>query len=154
MAATKALKLFKQDVRKVLIVYRRATPEAARLAKELGQWLKERKIRVFSHPSQTLPGATKLTRGGDVDLVVVLGGDGTYLEAVRILDGRRIPVLGFNMGSLGFLTVHRAQDLFPMVQLALEGRLEIKRRSMIRVQVRSGAKVKLDAAALNDSGDR
>jgi NAD+ kinase len=69
---------------------------------------------------------------------------------VRRLDGERVPVLGFNMGSLGFLTVHRARDLFPMLELALDGQLELKSRSMLRVRVRAGDKDKDDFTALND----
>lgn len=140
--AAQPLKLFKKKVRKVAVVHRRGTPEALALAKELLAWLKKRGIAGF------LASASRFDK--DSDLVIVLGGDGTYLEAVRRLDGERVPVLGFNMGSLGFLTVHRARDLFPMLELALDGQLELKSRSMLRVRVRAGDKDKDDFTALND----
>jgi NAD+ kinase len=150
MPVRNQLKLYTQKIRRVAIVYRRGTPQALKQAHELVEWLKERKIKSFSHPQQNLAGAKRLTPKMDVDLVVVLGGDGTYLEAVRMLEGRRVPMLGFNMGGLGFLTGHRAQDLFQIVQLAIEGSLELKSRSMINIQVRTAGKLRAEYAALND----
>lgn len=151
MASREKLSLFKKDVKKVAIVYRRGSNNAAALARELAQWLMDRKVKVFSHPQQKILPRVKASRDPhDLDLVVVLGGDGTYLQAVRMLDGQRVPVLGINMGSLGFLTVTRSQDLYPMVEMALHGELEIKKRSMIRVQVRNDGRVKDEFTALND----
>ncbi|MBX3021736.1 MAG: NAD(+)/NADH kinase [Bdellovibrionales bacterium] len=147
MPVSSRIKLFKEKVRRVVIVYRRGTPAATSLAKEVAAWLKERKLQVFSHPTQKIPGLKRMS--GKPDLVVVLGGDGTYLEAVRMLDGERVPLLGFNMGGLGFLTVHRSQDVFEMLELALDGRLEVKSRSMLSVTVRNGGKSQ-EFAALND----
>jgi len=143
-------KLYKEKIRKVAIVYRRATPAATNLAKELSDWLHTQKIQVYSHPKQLLTRAKKLSSGSKPDLVIVLGGDGTYLEAVRMLEGQRVPLLGFNMGSLGFLTVHRAQDVYTMLELAIAGKLEVKSRSMLSVSIRSGDKMKGEFTALND----
>jgi NAD+ kinase len=142
--------LYKQKIKNVAVVYRRGTPAAVGAARDLCRWLKERKIRVFSHPQQKIEGAARLRTPKTLDLVVVLGGDGTYLEAVRMLGPERVPLLGVNMGGLGFLTVTRVQDLFPMMELALEGRLEVKRRSMLNVQVKSGTKIRAEFACLND----
>ena len=150
MASPTTLNLYKKKISNVAIVFRRATPQALASARELTAWLRERGIKVFSHPRQTLEGATKLRRPAGLQLVLVLGGDGTYLEAVRMLGGERVPVLGVNMGGLGFLTVTRVQDLFPMVQLALDGKLEMRSRSMLRIQVRRGSRLIADYAALND----
>ena len=148
--AKPALKLFKKKVRRVVIVHRRQTPAALATALELARWLKDRDIAVFSHSTQALKGVAKIERLDKVDLVVALGGDGTYLEAVRLLGGERVPVLGFNMGGLGFLTVHRVAELFEMLELAIKGRLEMKTRTMLRVRVRTGQKFSAEFAALND----
>lgn len=142
--------LYNSRIKNVAVVYRRATPQALATARELCQWLKNRRVKVFSHPGQTLEGATKLRSPGSLQLVIVLGGDGTYLEAVRMLGEHRVPLLGVNMGGLGFLTVTRVQDLFPMVDLALGGKLELKRRSMLNVQVRNAGKMREEFACLND----
>lgn len=148
--STRTVSLYKRKIKNVAVVYRRATPAAQSSARETCLWLKARKVRVFSHPDQKLEGASKLRSPKLLDLVIVLGGDGTYLEAVRMLGESRVPLLGVNMGGLGFLTVTRVQDLFPMIELALEGKLEVKRRSMLNVQVRTGSRVRAQFACLND----
>lgn len=142
--------IFKKKVRKVAIVNRRASPHAASLSRELAKWFAQRKIQVFSHPAQKIDKIKPVKDLSTLDLVVVLGGDGTYLEAVRMLDGERVPLLGVNMGGLGFLTLTRSQDLYALVELALEGKLEIKRRSMIRAQVRTHNKTREEFSVLND----
>jgi NAD+ kinase len=143
--------LFKKKVRRVAIVYRHGTPAALATAKELAKWFHQRKITVFSHPRQKIDGRVKpVSDVKKLDLVIVLGGDGTYLEAVRMLKCERVPVLGVNMGSLGFLTVSRSQDLYSLVELALAGELELRQRSMIHVSVRSGSKIRDEFTCLND----
>ena len=143
-------------IKRVAILYRFGTPAARALANECATWLQGRKIRVFSHPEQKLgkSGGLKVSplpiTKNPADLVVVLGGDGTYLEAVRMLNGRQIPVMGFNMGDLGFLTLHRASEILPTLELAIAGQLEVKARSMIRIRVKSAGKVRGDYSALND----
>lgn len=146
-----ALKLFKKKVSRAGIVYRHGTASAQLMARELAKWFQQRGIQVFSHPKQKIDTRVKpINDVSKLDLVVVLGGDGTYLEAVRMLNGERVPLLGVNMGSLGFLTVTRSQELYPLVQLALSGQLELKSRSMLNIQVRSGGKLKEEFHALND----
>jgi NAD+ kinase len=145
---------FRRKVRKVIIVHRPDTPRALQMAAELAQWFSKKKVEVFSHPQQkishrakTYPSAKALS---SIDLVVVLGGDGTYLEAVRILQGHRIPIVGVNLGSLGFLTVNRAEDLYKVLEKTLSGRMEIRPRSMLKVTLkRRGRKFK-EWTALND----
>lgn len=145
------LKLFKKKVSRAAIVYRHGTASAQLMARELAKWFHHRGIQVFSHPKQKIdPRVKAINDVSKLDLVVVLGGDGTYLEAVRMLDGERVPLLGVNMGSLGFLTVTRSQELYPLVELALSGELEIKSRSMLNIQVRTGGKLKEEFSALND----
>jgi NAD+ kinase len=69
-----------------------------------------------------------------VDLVVVLGGDGTLLSVTRgAINGT--PILGINMGTLGFLTEHPPESLFPMLHAVLEGRATTVRRERLLVTV-------------------
>lgn len=124
------------------------------MAVELAQWLSKKGIKVYSHPQQrishrakTYPSAQTLS---SIDLVIVLGGDGTYLEAVRLLQGRRTPILGVNLGSLGFLTVNRAEDLYKALEDTLKGRLEIRPRAMLKVTLRRKKRKLQEWTALND----
>ncbi len=78
----------------------------------------------------------------DVNLVVVVGGDGTLLSATRALAGRDIPVLAVNLGSLGFLTPITLEQMYPMLERVLAGRCEEERRRMLQVElVREGATI-------------
>ena len=65
-------------------------------------------------PKSEVPGAC--------DLIVVLGGDGTLLSVARFLDSRRVPILAVNFGSLGFLTEITLEEMFPTLELLLQGK--------------------------------
>ncbi len=139
---------------KIAIVYRPDTVAATNLAKTLTTWLKDRDFKVFTAPDQKLiPGTTLLKTSQSVEqisLVVVLGGDGTYLRAARWLEGKSIPILGINLGSLGFLTPTRVDELFTAVEDTLNNKMELRPRSMIQVQLIRNGKKKLELLALND----
>lgn len=150
MSIAGSSKRMKKGIKRVGIVFRKDTPAAMLLAKELAIWLHNQRIQAFSAPQQKIPKAKALRKSNPLDMMVVLGGDGTYLEAVRILGNEKVPLLGCNMGGLGFLTPTRAQDLFEMMELAIAGNLEVKTRSMLQVQVRSHGRVRATYTALND----
>lgn len=138
-------------IKRVAVVYRPESDAALNLAQDLCRWLAQRKIKCFTHPRQALgKKASKYRPSQSLDLVIVLGGDGTYLEAVRMVGSRPVPMLGVNLGSLGFLTVHRAQDLYEVVELAIAGKLEKQVRSMIDIEIRRAGRVRGRYMALND----
>lgn len=138
----------------VAIVYRLRTEKAVKCARDLAKWLKAHGHVALTAPAQEAATGAPLMKSVDefdkVNLVVVLGGDGTYLRAVRLLEGRQIPILGFNMGSLGFLTVHSAKHWRELVAKALRGDLVRRPRTMIHASVRRGSRVRGDFHALND----
>ncbi len=137
----------------VLIVYRDKTPKAKSLAKDVAQWLIEKKSTVFFQDGFTIEKNSKTISGSkdlaSLDLVIVLGGDGTYLEAVRLLGDRQVPVLGINMGSLGFLTEHRVDEIYEVLGEALSGKLSAQPLTLLQVQLKSKSK-KMSFVALND----
>ena len=137
----------------IAIMYRPGTPEAAGLSKELAVWLREQDFTVYSAPGQSLgSGTRKVSRRNlnELDWVIVLGGDGTYLNAVRMMEGRQIPILGVNMGSLGFLTETRIEDLYKTIICTLQGKMEFRPRSMLKIEVRRSGKLLASHIALND----
>jgi NAD+ kinase len=139
---------------KVAVFYRLATPAAVTLAKALTKWLNGKKIKVYTAPQQKIIAGTTLLRKSDFDkisLIVVLGGDGTYLRAVRMLEGLPIPILGVNLGSLGFLTTTRSDEAFSVVEHTLQNKMELTPRSMLQVQVKRKGKIFIDTMALNDA---
>jgi NAD+ kinase len=130
--------------RRVGIVSKQSSPEAAACAESAAQYLASRGLEVLRDE----PELARLA-----DLVLVLGGDGTLIHAARILEGRPVPILGVNMGSLGFLTEVPQAELYPAVDHVLSGRAELSERMKLRVHLhRHGdpdAKL-VDAEVLND----
>ena len=90
--------------------------------------------------------------GRSADLLVVLGGDGTLLTAARLTAGSGIPILGVNLGGLGFLTEVRDRDLFGVLEGILDGQFAVEDRIMIAVSIQEGAGPPRSAGlALNDA---
>ena len=89
---------------------------------------------------------------GSVDLVVSLGGDGTLLRAARLLFGRDIPVLGINLGSLGFLTSVSGDGITDAMRSVLGGDFFLERRRTLTAEIRDpdGA-ARRSFAVLNDA---
>lgn len=88
--------------------------------------------------------------GRECDLAVIVGGDGTLLNAARTLSDYDIPVLGVNMGRLGFLVDVSPADMVPCLDAVLEGRYLEEDRLLLRARVLRGDEVILESDALND----
>lgn len=148
----KHLKL--KENKKIAIVYRIHAPEAVRMAKKVVAKLKSKRIKVFTAPEQKqLDGTTMLISSNELkemSLVIVLGGDGTYLRAVRLLKGHQVPILGFNMGYLGFLTAHSVDDVFAIIDETLKNKMVVQSRSRIHTSVKLKTGRRLAFDALND----
>lgn len=87
-----------------------------------------------------------------VDLIVVLGGDGTFLSVARHIRHRSVPVLGVNMGQLGFLTEIKRDEAVPMLTSILHGRrLVTSERSLLEVTVRRNRKTVFQGPVVNDA---
>lgn len=141
----------------VIIVYKAHT-EAARLqADDLARWLQGRGITASSFEGQPAkpgaePGPT-LDMPESADLVVVLGGDGTMLGAVReIVLGNltEVPVLGINLGGLGFLTALAPDELLPAMERILKGEFTTSHRLMLHATLKRNGHKDLHFTALND----
>jgi NAD+ kinase len=147
-------KLNLKNQKKIAIVYRIHSPDAVRMAKKVALKLKSKKYQVFTAPEQKLIAGTETVVSSkelkEMSLLIVLGGDGTYLRAVRLLKGQPVPILGFNMGSLGFLTAHQAGEVFAVIDQTLKNNMVIHERTRIHtsVQLKTGQKLSFDA--LND----
>lgn len=136
------------------ICYRPESPEAFSKAKEIANWLDELRAHVYSPSGKKLGKHVKsLDSKSSLDklnLMIVVGGDGTYLRAANLLEGRPTPLLGINMGSLGFLTETRVSEAYKAILQFLENKMELHRRSIIKVSVIKGGKSHKTYYALND----
>jgi NAD+ kinase len=87
----------------------------------------------------------------DTELIIVLGGDGTLLSVAREIRGRNVPILGVNLGGLGFLTEISLEELPEMLPLVLKGEYRTSVRVMFDVMVkRNGAEI-FELSFLNDA---
>ncbi len=150
----KERKLTLKNNKKIAIVYRIHSPSAVRLAKKLSVRLKSKRYKVFTAPEQKQIAGTEVLISSnelkEMSLVIVLGGDGTYLRAVRLLRGHAVPILGFNMGFLGFLTAHSVDDVYETVDLTLKNKMVVNSRACLQLYVHLKSGKRISYVALND----
>jgi NAD+ kinase len=129
-------------------------PKALRVAGELAEWLARRGHTVLldeSTRSELARGDLgRLEPGGACDLVVVLGGDGTILSVARRYAGGP-PILGVNLGHLGYLTEVSRDELYPALLEILAGRYGVEPRTLLEVRLERARGGRLDYLALNDA---
>ncbi|MDY6880557.1 MAG: NAD(+)/NADH kinase [Desulfatiglans sp.] len=122
------------------IIYKHGHEPAKTAAGKLEAWLRERDIEVFSEEMIAKESLNGLREGFSVipqtvDWLVVLGGDGTLLGAARKVGRHGIPILGVNLGGLGFLTNTPLRRLFEMIEMMMGGGLEVETRVMLESKV-------------------
>jgi NAD+ kinase len=140
-------------VRTVGIVPRLHSEPAAQLAREMVARLGERGVQAVLEAEAAVSGAPAAPGrelGNTADLIVVLGGDGTLIHAAGLCSGREVPILGVNMGTLGFLTEFSRDRLWEALDAALAGKLQASRRLMLSAELRRDGKTLLSGAVLND----
>lgn len=146
-------------IRRVGIVAKASLHGAAGQLSGIASWLKARGIDpIFDDRSAALlPAAADTAPSRDrlpelVDLILVLGGDGTLLAmADRIAtSGRDIPILGVNFGGLGFLTEVTLPELYDALESTLAGTAPTEERLMLRAAITRGGAITSDRQALND----
>jgi NAD+ kinase len=140
----------------IAIISKPGKPELAGIVPGLLKWFREHQYKVVVDPETAshAAGIEVLPReemaGRPLKFVVVLGGDGTLLAASRAVAKSGIPVLGVNLGSLGFLTEVPVEELYSTLEAIEENRSEIETRSMVHCEViRNGARL-AEYDALND----
>jgi NAD+ kinase len=132
-------------------------PEAPRLASDIAELLRKRGSTVVvaaEDPAAAVPGTTAVPAermGEAIDVMVILGGDGTFLRGASLVADHGVPLLGINLGSLGFLAHYRIAEARAAVEAALEGRLPIEERMRLEVTVRSQGREVESRCALNEA---
>jgi NAD+ kinase len=139
-----------------LVVHPRRA-HAAEYARKASAWLAERGHTVLMPEAEAAAldmaelGAGSGELGGPVDLVVALGGDGTVLRAVRLVAERGVPVLGVNLGRLGYLTQIEPDELIDALGRFLAGDYSVEERMMLAVSVMRGNTSAGTLLALNEA---
>jgi NAD+ kinase len=145
-------------ITRVGIVTKPDIGDCADLLNKLATWLQARGLSVlFDEQSACLAGGHPTSLHADelvaaVDLIVLLGGDGTLLlTADRVaMANAHTPILGVNFGSLGFLTEVRLAELYDILESVLAGKAQIDQRAMLHVEILSNGNIVQDVCVLND----
>lgn len=127
---------------KVGIIFNESKTKAAEYARTIEKWLLERNIGVKKISKY-------LTKNPEIDFIISLGGDGTMLRTSRIVSPFSIPIIGVNMGTLGFLTDTGTDEIFKSIDCVLKHGLCCQERMMLYVEFASGKKI-IKTTALND----
>ncbi|MEA2114129.1 MAG: NAD(+)/NADH kinase [Thermodesulfobacteriota bacterium] len=111
-------------IRYVGIITRKDSPEVRQVGEQLAAWFGQRSIRA------------ELNRiDPDMDMLTILGGDGTLLHVADQASRYDIPVVGINLGDLGFLTEVAAEEMYPALKTILNNRVHIQERMMLKVKL-------------------
>jgi NAD+ kinase len=144
-------------IRSAGIVCKPIPEMVASVVPPLREWLRARQIETFVDPRTAATFGTNesaLTReemAAKVDLLIVLGGDGTLLAAARAVHGYKIPILAVNLGGLGFLTSVTLDELYPVLESVLEGNHRTSERMMLDAKIIHHRKPAEIQCALNDA---
>ncbi len=144
-----------QPIKTVGLCVKPASRTAADAARALHGWLEERGVTVRADPDAAavcgVSAHERETLAEKVDLLLVLGGDGTILAVVRESGSFEVPILGVNLGTLGFLAEINPDQQHALLEDMLAGHYEVEPRMRLRVRVvRDGTEI-LSALALNDA---
>jgi NAD+ kinase len=137
-----------KKINSVLLVIHPTRNEALNTGKELAKLLREKNLDVYA--TIKLDGANEFDESSKVDLAVVLGGDGTMLRASEIFRGKKLPILGINLGHVGFLAEIERPSLSDIASAITNGSFEIEERMSLSYQLLRGGKLLQSGWALNE----
>jgi NAD+ kinase len=143
-------------IRRIGIISKPKKTEIREIVPPLIDWLRQRDVEVFidketgSIIERSERSLSRNEMPGRVDLLIVLGGDGTLLATARALNRKPVPILAVNLGGLGFLTVITREELYATLELALAGDLQTEKRVQIEGELVRADEVISSFLALND----
>jgi NAD+ kinase len=141
---------------KITVIYKRDTSLAAELGLEMKDWLEQRGVEVYlrENVARHLPGDKMedppLQIPPESMAVVVLGGDGTFLSVARLVGNLPLPLLGINIGGMGFLTEVNLRDRYVLLEEILARRYEVEERMRLRAALTRRGESVADITVLND----
>ncbi len=139
-------------------VIKHNVPKATKIALEVADWLEKKKCTVivadeakdFLSKKKKAKAAPKEELPALCDMVIVFGGDGTFLSIARQMIWKSIPILGVNLGTLGFLTEVKVEEVYETLELVLKGKYSVQERSMLEACVKRQGKELFCLPVLND----
>jgi len=134
-----SLAAVKPKFSRIALIGKVRSPEIAGSLRELAELLGKRGCMVLE------------AKDASADLAVVVGGDGSLLAAARELVGRKVPVVGVNLGRLGFMTDIGHENMREGIGAILDGQYTIEERALLDAEIFRGAKSQLRSIALNEA---
>jgi NAD+ kinase len=149
-------------MKRIGIIAKQNKPEAIPIARNLVEWLRPKKIEVYMEEGMVkqfrppLAGPhLNLIRREDiprrVEMIIVLGGDGTLLSVARLVGDHDVPILGVNLGGLGFLTEITLEELYRVLAKVVQGDFVTDERVVLNASVIRRGERMADFIVLNDA---
>ena len=149
------------EIKRIGVIVKPHQPDALDTLCALTKWLSERGIafvglpeiereQIEHHTGCRIEIAPEAEMPGRVDLMLVLGGDGTMIATGRMLGDTQAPVIGVNYGGLGYLAEFPIEEMFPALEAILAGKYEVQPRLMLRVELWRGEELVTQNRVLND----
>ncbi len=141
-------------IRVVGLVAKYQESKAAGVVRWLIPWLKQRGKRVLVENGLergTAQSCTKRQMAAKADLIISLGGDGTLLNIAPLVERADVPILGVNLGALGFITEVAVDELESVLSKTLEGDYEVEQRMTLQIRVQSKKRKPRAFRVLNDA---
>src|SRR5438874_8269316 len=140
------------SIKRIGVVVKPHQPDALQTLCRLTEWLSQHDIKLVGGPEiereriEHETGCIVESIKEDalakaVDLMLVLGGDGTMIATARMLGDIEVPVMGVNYGGLGYLAEFPLEDLFPALDGVLEGKYRVQQRLMLSIELWRGAEL-------------
>jgi NAD+ kinase len=141
------------------IVIKHNVPKATKLALEVAAWLEKKKCKVivadeakgFLEKKKGAKAVPKEELPAHCEMVIVFGGDGTFLSIARQMIWKSIPILGVNLGTLGFLTEVKTEEVYETLEGILKGKYTVQERTMLEACVKRAGKELFCLPVLNDA---
>ena len=149
------------SIKRIGVVVKPHQPDALKTLCRLTEWLSQRDIKLVGGPEiereriehQTgcaIESVKEEALAKTVDLMLVLGGDGTMIATARMLGDIEVPVMGVNYGGLGYLAEFPLEELFSALEAILAGDYKVQERLMLTVELRRGEELITKNRVLND----
>ena len=115
-------------IRKAGIILKKGFKKPREIGEEIIKWFSEKGVKAV---------VDKVTK--DLDILIILGGDGTLLHIADKASRYEIPVMGINLGGLGFLTAVSVKERFEALELLLQGKMKVEKRLLLKTRLLGGS---------------
>jgi len=141
-------------MKKIGIICKAGRPEPVEILKKFLPWLDNKGLEVFldieTASKLNIEGHSRSEIPAISDVIIVLGGDGTMLNVARLVCEKGIPIMGVNLGGLGFITEVQREELYEAMEKTLKGESSIEERLMLTAHIHRHGERIAEYTVLND----